>query len=577
MKKEIRILSKTSVFGEAKLVLWKKPCMLMLFFILGLPLMFVIPAGSLHAQTSRAIHEPNSEIYKDIDRWYVQGYIREFLPLIRPYPITLIEKILDEVILNGDTEAQQKAGSYRKYFMPPSRFIHFGASAFMQGKNKENGFLGMVSADGTARITELLSASFNLTILGMTDLKGERFNVPGTYSLYSDKIDDISNIGALELLPVWTSLMALGNSGVYFQAGLARTSFGPFYDNGIIVGPQVPRAGHFSFVFYRPKWSYEVLFQSIIATDDFGKGQYSDKYNVIHAINFRPFINLETGFIQTITFGGRLEPMYFVPFTFLFASQSMGGFYDNAFMGLYVRWRPFDTFLTQANVYADDISFNGLFSGETRFKIALEGGLSWVPRSGVLSSLDFDYTAVFPYTYTHWHRPNNDRYDPGKPNYLNYTHMGRNIGPDLEPNSDRFSLRTNWKTIPDIDLNLSLYLTRHGNSSEGFIDSASKNPGDGSIFDDGTDDSGFDWDNKDGPLDFNPRSNLFLLTQNTLDTRLGGTIGISWAIPGPVGVVFKLMGEYGLQYGWNRSVDRKIKPGNNGFDQYWSIGGMLSW
>ena len=541
--------------------------------LLPVLLILLFPNTILNAQTAQVIHEPNSEIYKDIDRWYVQGYIREFLPLIRPYPAALIEKVLDQVMDNGDAAAQQKAASYQEYLSPPNRFIHLGVTAYMQGKNSEKGFLGGPFAEGSVRIAGLLSASFHLAGYGMTDVDGERFNVPGTYTPYSDFINDTSSFGKLELRPQWTSLLAVGTDDTYFQAGLARTSVGPFYDNSTVVGPQAPRAGHFSLVFYRPKWSYEVLFQSITATDDFGEGKFADKYNVIHAISFRPIQNLELGFIQAIVFGQRFEPMYLVPFNYIFASQSLSGFDDNAFMGLHLRWRPFDTFLLQGQTYIDDFNFNGLFEGLFKDKLAVEAGLSWTPKRSFLSKLDFDYTAVFPYCYTHWHRPDEERYMPGKPNYLNYTHLGRNIGPDLEPNSDRFSIRTYWNPVPGIDISLAAYLTRHGNASEGL--NTSRPAPDGSIFDDGVDDSGFDYNDPYNPsnsMKHNPRMNLFLLKQETLDIRLGGGIGLVWTVPLPVGIL-KLAGEYGLQYGWNRGI---IK-GDNGLDHYWSIGGIWTW
>jgi len=249
--------------------------------LLPLLLILFLPTMVLNAQIApQVIHEPNSEIYKDIDRWHVQGYIREFLPLIRPYPFALIEKILDEVIANGNEDAQQKAAYYQEYFSPPSRFLHFGAMAYMQGKNSETGFLGGPFTEGIVKFTGILNASFHLAGYGMTDTDGEHFNVPGTYTPYSDFVDDTSSLGKLELRPQWTSLLSVGKEDLYFQAGLARTSVGPFYDNGIIVGPQAPRAGHFSFVYYRPKWSYEVLFQGITATDDFGGGKYANKFNI---------------------------------------------------------------------------------------------------------------------------------------------------------------------------------------------------------------------------------------------------------------------------------------------------------
>ena len=545
-------------------------------------LAILLSAAALNAQL---IHEPNNEIYKDIDRWHVQGYIREFQPLVRPYPISLIEKILDEVIQNGDAAAQEKAALYQEKLAPGSRPVHLGVWANMEGKNKENGFIGAPFADGMFRITNFLSASFYIAQLFMTDAYGERFNVPGTYTPYADIIQDTANVGSVELRPVFTSLTAIGNSDVYLQAGLSRTSIGPFFDNGIVVGPQLPKAGHFSFVFYRPKWSFEMLFQTIAATDDFGLGKFPDKYSVIHYITFRPIENLELGFVQTMIWGGRFEPLYLVPFSFLYASQSLSGFDDNELMGLHMRWRPIDTFLVNSQIYVDDFSFNGIFTGESKLKLALEAGVSWAPKKSFLSKLDFDYTAVFPYCYTHWNTPDSNRYnndwdgsaggpnrdissDARKPNYLNYTHLGRNIGPDLEPNSDRISVRTYWAPHPGVDVSFALYLIRHGNISDG-LDGLDPDIHDGSIFDDGATDP---WVPGQIGSKKNPHMNFLLLTQDTLDIRLGGGIGINWTIPIKIGV-FQLSGEYGLEYGWNRGLEK----GNNGLDQYWSIGGSWRW
>ena len=91
---------------------------------LSLLVLLLFLAACLGAQI---IHEPNNEIYKDIDRWFVQGYIREFLPLVRPYPAPLIDKLLDEVIDNGDAAAREKAAQYRRLITEPgSRAIYPG-------------------------------------------------------------------------------------------------------------------------------------------------------------------------------------------------------------------------------------------------------------------------------------------------------------------------------------------------------------------------------------------------------------------------------------------------------------------
>jgi hypothetical protein len=547
--------------------------------------LLLVSAAILSAQT---VHEPNSQIYKDIDYWTVQGYIRDFLPLVRPYPAPLIEKILKEVRSNGNAAAREKAEYYLELLSPESRFFHLGILGNVEGNENDLSIIGAPFVEGLFRLNNLLSASYFFGVYGMTDEQGERFNIPGTYTPYSDFIPDDSSVGRITIRMLWTSLVAIGTSDIYFQAGLSRSSFGPFFDNGIVVGPQAPRAGHFSFVYHQPQWSFEMLFQMLSASDDFGKGRFTDKYNVIHNVSFRPMENLEFGIVQSMVWGKRMEVLYLVPFTFLFASQSLTGFLDNSFIGIHFRWRPLNSLLINGQVYVDDFNFNGIFKGAFEAKAAGEIGVSWTPRSGFLSKLDFDYTMVLPYTYNHWTEPLSDRYNGAQspllspfnyflahdipvwqnPNHLNYSHLGRNIGPDLEPNSDRVSIRTNWHINKSIDLNLSAYFTRHGNATDGM-------PGidpdfhDGSIFDDGFDDP---WISGKYKAERLPYGFNYFLTQNILDIRLGGSLGVTWTIPSSFGV-FKLSAGYGIQYGWNRD----LKKGNDGLAHFWSIGGQWKW
>jgi hypothetical protein len=177
---------------------------------------------------------------------------------------------------------------------------------------------------------------------------------------------------------------------------------------------------------------------------------------------------------------------------------------------------------------------------------------------------------VFPYMYTHWNTPDAARYDPEKPNYLNYSHMGRNLGTDLEPNSDRISVRTTWRTLPNLDLSLGAYFTRHANASDNIpVGGYGPDPDskydkdkyhDGTIFDDG--------DAKDG----NNYSSLRFLIQENVDSRLAGSFGVKWTLPAIAGA-FSLNADYALEYGWNRNLEK----GNNGTTHYWSLGGSWRW
>jgi len=569
------------------------------FFII----LFLLSSIILGAQT---VHDPNSEIYKDIDIWLVKGYVKEFPPMTRPYPVKLINKILEQVIDNGDEKAVELAQKYLDGLAPGARAVHPGFKTYIHG-NEEN-YGGVVSpfVEGFLNIRNLLSVSYNFAFHGDTDkynaginrFGGEQYDVPGTYSPYPDLQNDRADVGPFRFLQNWTSLIALGSSDIYFQAGLSRSSYGPFYDNGVVVGPQAPRAGHFSFVFWEPKYSYEILLQSIVATDYYYEEWFPSKYNIVHTLNFRPIQNLEFGIIQSLTYGERIDFLYLVPFSYLFGSQTINGFNDNAFIGLNFRWRPVNTFLINTQVYVDDFSVNGLLSGKPDFKAAGEIGVSWSPASGILSKLDFDYTAVMPYTYTHWIVPSKMRYNghdeddqtkpprgakgPPFPNYYDYTHRGRNIGPDLEPNSDRVSLRSGWKIIRNLDINISAYLIRHANASDDKL-LLDENYHDGSILDSGSTDPWHNTDQQPSEKTDHNHYPMEFLNQSVIETKLGGTIGVTWSIPTSFGI-FKLMGGYGIQYGWNRSIwstkeniKTEIIKGNDGFDHFWNIGVMWSW
>ncbi|MDR3168138.1 MAG: hypothetical protein LBT93_09345 [Treponema sp.] len=510
---------------------------------------------------AQVINDPNDAIYKDIDRWAIQGYITDPLPLIRPYPAQLFDILLQQVIDRGNAEAREKAARYYAAIAPGSRMIHPGISVNVEGQDDDLAAEGAPFIDGVIRLNDWISGAYSFFAYGATKTPGNELNVPLTYSPYPDLVSDWAEAGPFKIMPDWTSLLAVGKSHFYLQAGLNRSSFGPFYENGTVVSARAGRAGHFSFNYRQPSWSFEMMLLSLTASDDFGNNQFPEKYLVLHSINFNPRSNLEFGFLESVIWGGRLELLYLPPFIQLFAAQSMSDFGDNSFIGLFLRWNPIRNTQVLTQLYVDDLHFNDLvrFKFNTKYKLAGELGLQWAPPEGPLFSLSADYTFVFPYMYTHWNTPDSKRYDDeGSPNYFNYSHMGRNLGTDLEPNSDRIIVKSLWKTLPNLDLSLLAYFTRHGNPSLD-ADMEPDERHDGSIFDDGV------------PADgTNNYSTLHFLTQSILDIRLAGGLGLSWFLPVSWGTV-SLDADYVLEYGWNRNIIKK----NNSLTHYWSIG--LSW
>ncbi|MDR0600244.1 MAG: hypothetical protein LBG84_09245 [Treponema sp.] len=538
--------------------------------------LFLLPVLVSVAE-AQVIHDPNDPLYKDLDWWAVRGYLTQALPMVRPYPAQLLDELLEEAAGRaaeaGDEAAALRARRYRDAIAPGSRALHAGARAGAAGLDGDADPLLALFAEGTPRLRDWLAGSFAFAGYGSTKSPAFVHQTPGIYGPQADLIPDDSGVGAVELLPHWTSALTVGTGDFYFQAGLIRSSLGPLYDNGVIVGPQASRAGHFSLVYRRPKWTFEALWLELVAADTTGQGRYPNKHMVTHIYSFRPIQALEVSFFESVVWGGRFEPLYLLPFSWLMASQAMADFGDNSLMGFLVRWSFIRNaqFLTQ--VYVDDIHFNDImrFQFDTKYKFAAELGLVWAPERGPLRSLAGDYTIVFPYMYTHMYDldpatygtryPSQTGYGGPHPNYQDYSHAGKNLGPDLEPNSDRISLRSTWNTLPSLDISLSAYLIRHGNASQNRIDQDMMDGAyhDGSIFDDGNDDKP-DYDN-------NYRSVRFL-TQSVLETRLAGGIELSWRLPLRFGDV-TLQAGYVAEYGWNRGLVR----GNDGLVNYWSLGG----
>ncbi len=194
-------------------------------------------------------------------------------------------------------------------------------------------------------------------------------------------------------------------------------------------------------------------------------------------------------------------------------------------------------------------------------------GLKWVPddgpKRGFLSSLAADYTAVMPYMYTHIGEDRTTlRYSTNNSaNYWNYTTLGECLGADLDPNSDRLSIRSTWRLMEELELGANAELRRHGNASDN-SDYYSLDEHDGSIFDDGYTDVS---ETSDGRYP-NSHSTPFL-TQDIIETLLSGGLSLSWTLPTDLGS-FSAQLAWTAEYGWNRDLE----SGNDGWVNYLYVG-----
>jgi hypothetical protein len=158
-----------------------------------------------------------------------------------------------------------------------------------------------------------------------------------------------------------------------------------------------------------------------------------------------------------------------------------------------------------------------------------------------------------------------NRYTPGTPNHFNYTHLGRNLGAALEPNSDRLSLRSSFTVTKGVEIGANAALFRHGNASEGVagLDPARH---DGTIFDDGYTDP------DDAEPKYSSNYETRFLTQSVIETKLQAGTSLRIELPSSFGSFYGTA-TYTLEYGWNRALVKN----NDSLANYWSLGGGWRW
>lgn len=418
--------------------------------------------------------DPNDYFYTDLSVWEAMGLVNN-LPAARPYPLPLVEEILEEVINKAPERERRVAQAHYKRLFGKSFTVGGKISATVTEDMDKQLDISIVSADFNHYLfKELLSISGSFDLWATNNLPDEELIPVGTASL-KDVVADNSKVGPFWILPSFNSSVALGNSDYYLIAGLMRGSFGPFHEDGVIVSPSATHSGQFSFVFRRPKWSFNSGFYGLSATTDNDYSNavsmddlsyYPEKFFSIHSLDFHPFDWLSVSFVESVMYGGRIEPMYMLPLTVYFLNQGLTGFNDNSFMGGMFTVKPAAGWKIDGVLYADDLSFNDIvrFQWDTKWRLAGQLGVSYAPsRGNILSMISFNYTMVTPYTYTH---KESDDHNYSAPNYQNYLHAGTSLGAALEPNSDRFTLRVKTRPLECVDVDIVGSLIRHANVNE---------------------------------------------------------------------------------------------------------------
>lgn len=429
--------------------------------------------------------EPNDTVYGDLRRWYQEGHIGT-LPEITPYPVQVLTKLLEEARASIDAQVSRDAANYLEQLgqrgIAPAGYARAAIST--EGTSLEFG--PELRFDFPVLPTVWVRAKWS----GVGYVGPRGFVHPaGTNAPYDLNFDD-AYLGpedtTLNLMQNVRTMTAIGSDTLVGTASISRLSYGPF-GNSVVLSGDAPSSPNFRVTWLREKLVVELLYMELFASTDTGVRANRGKHMMLHSVVYNPTRTLRVGAFQSLVWGPTFDLTYFLPFTMLYYQQSRRGARENAFLGFQVGYRaPSVPVSMDAIFYADDLHFNDVvrLRIDTRYKVALEAGIRWLPALPYLSFVEARYLAVMPYVYTHngENGSSPDGIDPGAVNYLDYTTFTRNLAIQLPPNSDRWSMRAEARPTEYLRLGIFYELLRHGNASENL-----PGAGDGTIFDPGFD------------------------------------------------------------------------------------------
>ena len=143
--------------------------------------------------------------------------------------------------------------------------------------------------------------------------------------------------------------------------------------------------------------------------------------------------DFEFAFNELVVYAYRdFELGYLNPVTFLYAEEQIQGDLDNKLMALDFKWRMLPGLTSYGTWFFDELDFWKLFSGWWGNKFVFQIGATYYPQSN-LPSLNVEYTAARPWTYSH--------IDPVN----SYTSAGRTLGLKYGPNGGILSFGSQWQ------------------------------------------------------------------------------------------------------------------------------------
>ncbi len=436
-------------------------------------------AFSAVAAFSQVSVDINDSFYSEAQRWELLG-LTSALPILRPYPLSVVKRVLNDVIEKGnETEAALAKSEYERIFSKPYTLFAQGSANIKHSSADENentskkALSGEIGAGGDISLHNLVSLGYKFGIYGETaDFSSYS---PLYQNILEDSIYDAVDAGPFSAYLDWNTNVSFGTESVYAVAGLSRVGFGPFYGEGLALNDTGYHSANFIFNATTKNWSYASVYEVIGATrniPDIDSDWLSDgKYLSFHALRWNKFRKFNLTYYENVVFGPNSNISFIIPAPYA-ALQNIGGASANMQMGLLLEYKPLRGFSWATDFFADDIELNDVLKldFDTKLRFGFQSGIIYSPENSFVDKISFNYTAIMPYVYAHWEYESDDSgaFTGYTWNYQNYTNSGVNIGSALDPNSDKISLSARFKPSKKLTLDLTAGFTRHANSAEDF-------------------------------------------------------------------------------------------------------------
>lgn len=448
---------------------------------------FLLALAAAVAQVSVDTGDP---FYMTAQAWEIQG-LTSPLPQLRPYPVRVIERIINEVIAAGTdeegnvipryaSEVEKARDEYERIF---SRPFHVSVSAggtarIASDLTNDDTTLrkqvqGEVAAEGDVVLpfTPLVTAGYHLGIWGTTT---EYANVAQRYvNQPQDSVFDAASIGPMDGYLNVNCNVAFGTERYYATGGIHRTGYGPFLNDGLGLNDTAYHAANLTLNVSRPRWDFVTLYETIGASNNLGEDLTDSKFLSFHAIRLNITPKFSLSYYENLTMGPHSSVLYMLPAPYM-AIQNLGGAGANLQMGLLFEYKPVQTLKLAADVFVDDFDVEAIakLNFDSKLRLAGQLGAVYAPIGSPLSYMSFNYQIVLPYVYAHWdYEQSADGVINGKTwNYQNYTNNGICMGASIPPDSDKVSFFARFAPRKRLTIDVSANFVRHQNVAESYSD-----------------------------------------------------------------------------------------------------------